>query len=705
MKATFELINAVDTYKNGDREMFSQIYELSNRYLYVCIMHIVKDDEATQDILQETYIEVIKNIHQLKSSEDFLGWASTIANRKCFAYLKKKRDFILDYGEENDNTEQDFYASVADDEEFIPESILQNREKQRLLREIIDSLSEMQRLCIIAYYYNDKKQETIAEELGIPLSTVKTNLSRAKGKIKEAVIELDEKKGTRIYSLAPFMLLFFTTEVEACENVPMTESLAEAATSAKAGVIEKAAVESATEKLGMLSLKTKVIVGVTVGVLVVAGILAITMPSRQPTEMSQENNSQQVSETSQEVLETSSEAVEEEVVQPEVPIAEKRFLLSNYEECRGGFGGVILVKKDGMWGAVDYTEQEIVPCVYSGVSHMPTSKGYFVLQNETTEGSKNYLFDKEGTIVYETDLKIVPTESGYAVDSTIFAGDMPGEISYYTYDGMHLVTLQMMETTAVWNLSSYKGKTTLYQFVTDGSHSAEQIGFLSEEGTVAWQPPVFDAVDGAERFAPRRPPVSAANNGYCVTRNLVIEGGGTTLYTEEGKELCTWDLYTTQLVDGQLVTTMDYNDYNDYRGYWQDGYWLYNYGPKMVWTFDEKDVLVDLSLATDMAWDHMDNKVNLAVYDAIYMSDETYWLVQDGEQFGYIDQNGNEMKMYEDASAFADGKALVITDGVASVIDENFEVQTEIGPADSVSVFGDVFVVTIGEEAYLYVIK
>lgn len=717
MKATLELTNAVEAYKGGDNAMFSQVYELSNRYLYVCIMHVVKNEEVAQDMLQETYLEVIRNVHQLKNSEDFLGWASTIANRKCFAYLRKQKDVILEYGEESGDSQQDFFANVADDEEFIPESILQNREKQRLLKEIIDNLSEMQRLCVIAYYYNEKKQETIAEELGIPLGTVKTNLSRAKVKIKEAVVELDEKKGTRIYSLAPFMLLFFSAEVEACENVPMKEALAEAAAEngeaanvkTEQRSVEVAEANSAVKTLGALSVKTKAVIGVAVGALVVAGILATTALLKQdaaePPEMLQVSSTEQESETSQEVTEVPSEVIEEEVIEQETLIAEKGFLLSNYEDCRGGFGGVILVKKDGMWGAVDYMEQEIVPCAYSAFSHLPTSKGYFVLQNETAEGTMNYLFDKEGNIVYETDLTLVPTESGYAVDSTVFASDIPGEISYYTYDGTHLVTTQMMETTAVWNLSSYKGKTTLYQFVTDGSHSTEQIGSLSEDGTVTWQSPVFDAVDGAEQFAPRRPPVSAANNGYCMARNLVIEGGGTSLYTETGEKLCSWDLYTTQLVDGQLVTTMEYNDYNDYRGYWQDGYWLYNYGPKMVWTLDEKDVLVDLSLATDMAWDHVDNKINLAVYDRIYMSDETYWLVQNGEQFGYIDQNGNEMKMYEDASAFAGGKALVISGGIASVIDENFEVQAEIGPADGVSVFGDVFVVTIGEEDYLYLIK
>ena len=52
MKATLELTNAVEAYKGGDNAMFSQVYELSNRYLYVCIMHVVKNEEVAQDMLQ-----------------------------------------------------------------------------------------------------------------------------------------------------------------------------------------------------------------------------------------------------------------------------------------------------------------------------------------------------------------------------------------------------------------------------------------------------------------------------------------------------------------------------------------------------------------------------------------------------------------------------------------------------------------------------
>ena len=119
------------------------------------------------DMLQETYLEISRSIGQLNRTEDFLSWAAMIGNRKCFAYLKKTNRMVL-VGTDGEEEEADYFESIADDESFIPESILQDREKQRLMREIIDGLSDMQRLCVIGYYYNEEKQEQIAEELGIP---------------------------------------------------------------------------------------------------------------------------------------------------------------------------------------------------------------------------------------------------------------------------------------------------------------------------------------------------------------------------------------------------------------------------------------------------------------------------------------------------------------------------------------------------------
>ena len=216
MEPTNNLRQAIKDYKSGNGQAFDVLYNESSKYVYTCIYKVMCGNDNTQDaindIMQDTYVEISRYITQLEDEEKFLSWAGTIATRKCYAYLKKNRKYVLL------NEEDTTFDTLADNDNIIPEEIMQDKEKQRLLREIINTeLTEMQKLCIIAYYYNEQKQSEIAKELGIPENTVKTNLSRAKAKIKDGVLDLEKKKGTKLYSIAPFMLLLFREEVYAAE--------------------------------------------------------------------------------------------------------------------------------------------------------------------------------------------------------------------------------------------------------------------------------------------------------------------------------------------------------------------------------------------------------------------------------------------------------------------------------------------------------
>lgn len=280
MEATLKLKQAVRSYKEGKAEAFTPLYEESSKYVYTCIYKVMNGNDNAQDIIsdmmQDTYVEISKSIAQLDNEERFLQWAGIIATRKCYAYLKKNKKYVL--LNEEDNT----FDNLSDSESIIPEEVMQDREKQRLVREIIDTqLTEMQKLCIIAYYYNEQKQSEIAKELGIPENTVKTNLSRAKARIKDGVLDLEKNKGTKLYSVAPFLLLLFREDVQAAmvpkavtSSVMSAASISAVSASASAGAGSTGAT-SLFGKIAAASVKAKIIgAAVAVGV---TGVIGGTM--------------------------------------------------------------------------------------------------------------------------------------------------------------------------------------------------------------------------------------------------------------------------------------------------------------------------------------------------------------------------------------------------------------------------------------------
>lgn len=266
MEPTVKLKQAVKGYRAGKQEAFTKLYEESSKYIYICIYKVMGGNDNVQDavcdIMQDTYVEISRNIRQLDNESSFLSWAGTIATRKCYAWLKKNKKYVLL------DEEDDTFENLADDDDIIPEEVMQDREKQRLVRGIIDTqLTEMQRLCIIAFYYNEQKQSEIAKELGIPENTVKTNLSRAKAKIKGGVLELEKKQGTRLYSVAPLLLLFFKEDVRAC-MIPkeITESVT-------VSVSSSAGVRRILRKIAKESIKTKIMASAVAVVLIGGTVL------------------------------------------------------------------------------------------------------------------------------------------------------------------------------------------------------------------------------------------------------------------------------------------------------------------------------------------------------------------------------------------------------------------------------------------------
>ncbi len=358
MEPTNNLRQAIKDYKNGNSQAFDILYNESSKYVYTCIYKVMCGNDNTQDaindIMQDTYVEISKYITQLEDEEKFLSWAGTIATRKCYAYLKKSRKYVLL------NEEDTTFDTLADNDNIIPEEIMQDKEKQRLLREIINTeLTEMQKLCIIAYYYNEQKQSEIAKELGIPENTVKTNLSRAKAKIKDGVLDLEKKKGTKLYSVAPFMLLLFREEVyaavvpqEITRNVLSSVSASTLVSGAMASVgaegsgtatanAVSSGVKSAVGKAATNSIKAKVIGGlVGLGVLGAIGT-GIYLMNQQPEEVnnnevpySQEGKAPQVDESMDDVIEEPAEPVSEEV-SDELPFEEGTWQLAYYHCLMG----------------------------------------------------------------------------------------------------------------------------------------------------------------------------------------------------------------------------------------------------------------------------------------------------------------------------------------------------------------------------------
>lgn len=164
---------------------------LISRSTVLPINMYVKDPYLAQDILQEVYILVLKNLDTLKNPRLFVSWLHQITFRICFdTWQKRKRqEQELDYissGQASDFSES--FSDVMTN----PEKHILNKDAKARLMQAIQSLPPQYSQAIIMRYYNNMNIEDIAVAMDYSRSTAKRRLRKGR-KLLENM--LHEEKG------------------------------------------------------------------------------------------------------------------------------------------------------------------------------------------------------------------------------------------------------------------------------------------------------------------------------------------------------------------------------------------------------------------------------------------------------------------------------------------------------------------------------
>ena len=203
------LAGLVALAREGDQDALAALYEKTYNEVFYTIKSMIKDEDTVLDILQDTYVKAFTHLDRFQGDSKFSPWVRQIGANTARDYLKKKKPMLftdLAAGEEPDEPVEEHFADL--DAGNLPDEVLDRAETTRLVREIIDGLPEDQRAVIGMYYYQEMPVKDIAAALGASESAVKSRLLYGRRKIEAQVRDL-EKKGTKLYGLAPIPFLLW----------------------------------------------------------------------------------------------------------------------------------------------------------------------------------------------------------------------------------------------------------------------------------------------------------------------------------------------------------------------------------------------------------------------------------------------------------------------------------------------------------------
>ena len=194
---------AVSLALQGKEEGFRYLYESTYQSKFYLAVKYMNRQEAAEDVLQEAYAKAFSKLDTLKEPEAFPGWLGMIVANEAKNALQKKNPLLFS---EVQTQEEDFVPEVEDTRETSqPELSYSRKETQELVREMINALSEEQRVCILMFEIEGIPIKDIAASLGCSENTVKSRLNYGRKNLKKKAEEL-QKKGYKLYSVAPLAL-------------------------------------------------------------------------------------------------------------------------------------------------------------------------------------------------------------------------------------------------------------------------------------------------------------------------------------------------------------------------------------------------------------------------------------------------------------------------------------------------------------------
>lgn len=164
-----QLKDLVKQLQEGDISVFDDIYYETKSVVYYTIFLILKDSDVSQDIMQDTYLQMLKKIHSYKPFSSFKSWLVMIARNLAFnEFNRRKREMMVDISED----------------EYIFGSVENNSENELLVKEMIESLKPIERQIVVMHIIGDLKHREIAKILDKPLGTVTWTYNEALKKLR-----------------------------------------------------------------------------------------------------------------------------------------------------------------------------------------------------------------------------------------------------------------------------------------------------------------------------------------------------------------------------------------------------------------------------------------------------------------------------------------------------------------------------------------
>ena len=174
---------------SGDDAAFNALVRKHQKGIHALAWRKVGDFHIAEEIVQDTFLQVYKNLAQLKNPNQFSGWMYVIASRLCLKWLQKnKKKFVMHSLEDTPvaEIEESSYTHYVS-EQRLTES---TERRHELVKKLLAKLPESERTVVTLHFLGEMTAKEIGKLLGVSVNTIKSRLRRGRKRLQEQQEEL-----------------------------------------------------------------------------------------------------------------------------------------------------------------------------------------------------------------------------------------------------------------------------------------------------------------------------------------------------------------------------------------------------------------------------------------------------------------------------------------------------------------------------------
>lgn len=162
----------IKRFNEGEKEVFRILINRHKEKVRNIVFITLSEIDAIDDISQEVFITVFKNLKNFRYESQFTTWLYRITINKCKDYLRKKRVRRI-------------FSSVDEDYNYRSTEIDENNDVRMIVRKAIDKLPDKLRIPMILRDIEGLSYQEISESLELDLGTVKSRIFRARESLRK----------------------------------------------------------------------------------------------------------------------------------------------------------------------------------------------------------------------------------------------------------------------------------------------------------------------------------------------------------------------------------------------------------------------------------------------------------------------------------------------------------------------------------------